>query len=671
MSKRHWYLLMLILCNVQWTIAQDSELVLADALEPPLRIHPKIAHALLTKNTEAFFTLLEKDRKLKDVSVLEIELNGQYGMRYKQPQSVFHYLTRQFLQGEVDSSVLRRFLSYQPRLNVECDGLSVFYYLLQYVATHKIQETGSAEWLIREIAASPDFNINKPSGKFLPPLPYLLRTNYDFLQQRYDGAYINEDLIIYFIERGANVNTYDQAANNLITFSVQGHSAKLLEFLQRRGGNMENKNSSGKDAFYFALRSNDLQAIQSLVKGGYVLDLKKLRSMNILEVVDKTNVSLLSFITEATLNRIFTFEDLLDFAQLFPESRHLLLENSFYRKVNVPENRIPELVTTLEKGTAWTNPLHLQEIQYLKQTYVNGSGTIRELKTRLLRYPLFSLTSFRNDFYVTDNWTTQLKTEVAQKGHSILSASTLQKLEAEINTKRKSAQALETDYDFWVSAAPTAYNNFTKINFMIPEGSDYLTVMDQFSQFLTGLQRESLSLLGISSQKIVDRIYGMGVKQGRALVCVKWYRDGVRGDDDMLTVNSGFSAFETKISTYLQASGCDFMGAYYLGSRAYDEERLRQEKAFKKQQCDNCIVDDKKTEVPRIMEKYSFFGGTYTDKENGTIVMKNGKKFRWDYKNERYRYIEEGIIFDDVEEFKTFDLMYARLIEKCQSLYCK
>lgn len=671
MSKRHWYLLMLILCNVQWTIAQDSELVLADALEPPLRIHPKIAHALLTKNTEAFFTLLEKDRKLKDVSVLEIELNGQYGMRYKQPQSVFHYLTRQFLQGEVDSSVLRRFLSYQPRLNVECEGLSVFYYLLHFVATHKIQEAGAAEWLIREIAASPDFNINKPSGKFLPPLPYLLRTNYDFLQQRYDGAYINEDLIIYFIERGANVNTYDQAANNLITFSVQGHSAKLLEFLQRRGGNMENKNSSGKDAFYFAIRTNDLKVVQSMINGGYKVDVNKLKSLRILEVLDKSNTSLLGYLTETVLSEINNFDDLLSFSQLFPESRHILLENSFYKKFPLPDNRIPEFVTLLEKEPALTKAVQLQEIQYLKQTYLNGSGSIHELKTRLLQYPLFSLSLFRNDFYVSDSWTNQLKNELIQKSQSILHIYTRQKLERDIDAKRQWARVLEADYDFWTSVAPDAYSNLTKINFKIPEGTDFLPVLDKFSLYLNNLQRESLTLLGVESKKIVDRIYGMGVKEGKALVCVKWYRDGVRGDDDLLTVNSGFSAFETKISNYLQNNGYDFRGAFYLGSRAYDEERLRREKAFKKQRCDNCLIDENQTEIPRTVEKYNLFRGTYTEKENGTIVMKNGKKFRWDYKNERYRYIEEGIIFDDVEEFKTFDLMYARLIEKCQSLYCK
>ncbi|HMT74498.1 MAG TPA: hypothetical protein PKA77_10535 [Chitinophagaceae bacterium] len=642
---------------------------MAEAPVEPQKINSRIASALLANDFNTFFSILEKDKSLVNSSVIEVELSGNYGLTYKKRQSLLHYLVRRVINKTIEVSIVQRFLSFNPDLAVEFDKKNVFYYLLDYVASHPIVEVGEVEEMLKAISNQPAFNINKPYSNFLPPLPYLLRTNHEFLNGKYSENYISEDIIMYFIEKGANVNTYDQVENNLTTFSIQGHSKKLMQYLQNKGGNFDNKNLSGKDAFYFAVQSNNTGVVKNIVENGYKLTLAKANELKISEVLNKTNSDLLTYLTQALFKEIKTYEDIVGFIHLFTESKNKILESNVYISVGIPDNKTPQFVSFYETGSDKLSAENQKKILTLKTRYLNNVSGIKDLITRLQHYPLFNLKSFTLDYYSSEETTNLLLNEIDQVKDLLLHPTTKNFLKNNINEARSVAKTFASNFDFWITANPRQYLKFTKATFSVPPGSDFIHLLTELKKYLLSLKREHLSIIGIDAEKNVEEIYGIGIKENKGIVCFRWYREGKMGDDDFLAVNTGFSALSDKIKNYLQQWGCSVIKTDYLGSMAYDEERIRRREESKIEQCENCVIDVNKSEVPRIVEKSSLIFGTYTDKEYGMITMKNGSTYKWDKKGDTYIYVQEGLL-GSRQEFSSFEKMYASLIKSCRTYYC-
>lgn len=665
----HWRVTLLILLVVKYCFVYSQEIILADAPVKPEKVNNKIANALQTNDINLFFSLLDMDKRLVNSSVKEVELFGNYGLTYKKPQSILHYLVRSVLDKTTEPTVVEKFLSYNPDLAIEFDKKNAFYFLLDFIATHPTKEVGEAEKMLKMISNQPEFNINKPYSDFLPPLPYLLRTNHEFLNGKYSEAYVSEELVIFFIDKGANVNTYDQSENNLATFSVQGHSKVLMPYLQKRGGNFNNKNISGKDAFYFAVQSNNAGAVKSIVDNGYKLTLKKLNDLKILEVLNKSNKELLTYLTQELFKEIKSYEDIEWFINLFNESKNKILETDLYLAIGIPDTKTPHFISLYENDNKRIEPESQKKILNLKVRYLNNVSSVNDLFARLKQFSLFNLKSFTPDFYSSDEKVGFLLTEIEQQKESLLYTTTKIILSKNINQQRAIAQKLFVDYDFWAFTNPRDYIKFSKVTFTLPPGSDFINLVAEIEKYLLSLNRERLSLIGIETFKNIEKIYGIGIKGNKGVVCFRWYREGKMADDDFLAINTGFSAFNEKITNYLQGWECSLINADYLGSMAYDEERKRRREQYKIEQCENCVIDEKKSELPRYVEKFHLFVGNYVDREYGVITMKNGSKYRWDIKGDKYVYYEEGFL-GDKEEFSSFEKMYARLIEKCRVSYC-
>ncbi len=657
----------LIFCG----LLSAQEHVLSIAVVKPQKVNAKISSALLQGDTALFFSLLQTDPKLVHASVVDADVQGNYGITFKQPQSILHYLVRKVLFENGSIDLVSQFLTFKPDLAVEFDKKSVLYFLLHHVATHPINESVLAESLIRMLCDQSNINVNQAYSDYLPPLPFILRTNYSFLGKKYDERYVNEDLIILLIQKGANVNTFDQSENNLTTFSVQGHAKKLFQYLQRNGGSFNNQNKDGKDAFYFAVQGNDINAVKQIIASDYEITVDKLFELRISDAITKSNTGMLDYLADVLLQKIQTYSDLIKFIQLFDERKEMILTKNIYKQINLLTDKLPEFVKLFETGGIVSNVENRDKLQQLKIQYLNSTSTIQDFAKRLTVFPILTIQNNTNDFYANLSTTNGLRKEVESFDNKLLFPSTKIALINDINQKRTSAQKLETDYVTWSTANPNHFDKLARIAFNVSSGMDYLFLIEQFKSYLLSLQRESLSIIGVYSKKIVLSVYGYGVKDNKGVFCVQWYREGIMGDGNFLAVNTGFSAFDEKATSYLQQSGATNIAANYLGSTEYDDEQIRRQKAFKQKQCNDCVPDPKKTEWPREVEKSHIFAGTYTSKEYGIIEMQNGMKYSWDRtKNGKWVYVEDGFLGDRVE-FDTFEKMLFRLLELCQLRHCK
>ena len=217
-------------------------------------------------------------------------------------------------------------------------------------------------------------------------------------------------------------------------------------------------------------------------------------------------------------------------------------------------------------------------------------------------------------------------------------------------------------------------NTLVKIILRTNDGSPIALKINSIYNFID----ESYSTYGINTwlgkittgsrnEKLFSSIRKPVAFLDKAVINAFWYREGTERKSESwdYTQNSGFVPFKNEtlanfaFNNNLIVEYCQYRGSFGDDQRKWEQERASLQR-YQQQQCDNCIIDPKKSTMPKV-DKDLF--GTY--EKDGVIVMKNGNEFKWYYSKKGFTVNGPSWLRSSDDGFASWDLMIEDLKQKC------
>ena len=266
------------------------------------------------------------------------------------------------------------------------DGMTPIYKLMQYFATHKKSDCGNALRLLKAFTTRKDWDANLRYRSELPPLNYLLNTNYNFLGKRFSKEYIPDEVIETLISHGASATTYSEGGSSLMTFALETDNARLQSYFVQAGVNLKHSDGRGNDDIYKMISSNNLSILKEVYSRGK-LDLNINNLKNDPKDISK-NREMYDFVAEVCANKALSYEDLVLFRQKFADKKALVqqkYEELAKREVNASTSydMISKCLKRYPDLPDITGPRLLSIAEGELKTY----KTIAQLKDFETRYP--------------------------------------------------------------------------------------------------------------------------------------------------------------------------------------------------------------------------------------------------------------------------------------------
>ena len=229
------------------------------------------------------------------------------------------------LNGKNTPDICGIILNANCDLNAAFDDKTPIYLILDFIATHPIEQCASAEQLLTLFAARPDFDVNYRYRSLLPPLAYLIRTNRQFLG-KFDKNYISDHTLKLLIDKGSPINTYDNDGNSLMSFAIETNNQYLSAYFLENDIDLTKSNKSGNDAMFQAIAAHQLEIIKQLIKQGYELNIHNLKNE---PASFKNHPETYNFLTEMFSNQVTSYEDIKLFIRKFND-KFSLVQNKLY-----------------------------------------------------------------------------------------------------------------------------------------------------------------------------------------------------------------------------------------------------------------------------------------------------------------------------------------------------
>lgn len=150
------------------------------------------------------------------------------------------------------------------------DGKTPIYLLMDYFATHKKNQCEVALKILRAFDSRRDWDANQRYRSELPPMNYLIRTNYEYLNQRFSREYIADDVLKILLDHGASVTSYTDKGQTLMTFAMDTDNQFLQTYLVEKGVNLMHQDDSGHDDLYRMVEAGNLPVLQKAYQQGIV-----------------------------------------------------------------------------------------------------------------------------------------------------------------------------------------------------------------------------------------------------------------------------------------------------------------------------------------------------------------------------------------------------------------
>ena len=150
------------------------------------------------------------------------------------------------------------------------DGKTPIYLLMDYFATHKKNQCEVALKILRAFDSRSDWDANQRYRSELPPMNYLIRTNYEYLNQRFSREYIADDVLKILLDHGASVTSYTDKGQTLMTFAMDTDNQFLQTYLVEKGVNLMHQDDSGHDDLYRMVETGNLAVLQKAYQQGTV-----------------------------------------------------------------------------------------------------------------------------------------------------------------------------------------------------------------------------------------------------------------------------------------------------------------------------------------------------------------------------------------------------------------
>lgn len=369
-----------------------------------LEYNEDLAAALMNNDENSLKDYLHQHPKaINDASGFDIT-QGKYVSSKKVFKPLLYHVFELCLEGKKSTSLFNWVLQF-PDIDLQqpFNEKPVFYHCLNFLATHKISECKKATEIFFHFIHARKFNVWDKYGILYQPIIYLLRTNYDFLQGTYQPDYLDPAILEAFLNQGENTNSYDQLGNNLLTYAVQARQSGFQNFLQEKGIVKEKKNKLGQDAFFAAIAAENIEGIRSMVSAGYAVSVEKMLADNIPDKLNLQNVALIDFLTQESLIKISSSQQLVAFLQVFPNRKNQLLAWSTLKSISMDPKDIPQFVILLENKQY---PLEKQYEPYvlgLKQQYIMHSTDPESFCKAIKAFPLLACASCGTAYEVSES----------------------------------------------------------------------------------------------------------------------------------------------------------------------------------------------------------------------------------------------------------------------------
>lgn len=202
-------------------------------------------------------------------------------------------------------------------------GKTPIYLVLDYLATHPKQECGVAEQLLEAFIGKQGFDVNNRYSTLLPPLAYLIRSNYEFLGGRFSADYLSDEVLRRLIEAGASVNTYNSDGATLMNFAIDTSNRYLQSYFISQGIDLRHADEKGNDAIHHTIEQGDVVLLKKMIaENGVTVDVNSFH--NDTKQLFKNHPEMYSYLAAECAMHATNYADLRLFRQRFDDCQQMV-----------------------------------------------------------------------------------------------------------------------------------------------------------------------------------------------------------------------------------------------------------------------------------------------------------------------------------------------------------
>lgn len=202
-------------------------------------------------------------------------------------------------------------------------GKTPIYLVLDYLATHPKQQCKEAEQLLDAFIDKPGFDVNSRYSTLLPPLAYLIRTNYEFVGGRFSGDYLSDEVLRRLIEAGASVNTYNSDGATLMNFAIDTGNRYLQSYFIGQGIDLRHNDAEGNDAVHHAIEQGEVALLKKMVAtNGVTIDVNSFH--NDTKQLSKKQPEMYAYLATECAAHATNYADLRLFRERFADRQQMV-----------------------------------------------------------------------------------------------------------------------------------------------------------------------------------------------------------------------------------------------------------------------------------------------------------------------------------------------------------
>lgn len=321
---RKFIILLILFCAAGWeTAAQSFDLrPQQQQTKSKKKDTERLAQLLDANDVEGMKALLREEPALVNANSLTFKTRG--GAKRSVP--LFYETVIRALNGETPAKMCQAVIDAGCELDVAFDGFTPIYLVMDYIATHPKDQCETAVQILKAYGTRKDFDANKRYRSELPPMNYLIRRNYDFLNGKFNQDYIADDVLLILLEHGAQVTSYTEEGASLMTFAIDTDNKFLQNYFIDHGVNLRHNDAAGNDAVHQAIEVGDLALLKKMVSnGGVVIDINSFH--NDTKQIAKYP-AMYNYLAEVCGNKAQNYEDLVLFRKRFND-KHSLVQKKY------------------------------------------------------------------------------------------------------------------------------------------------------------------------------------------------------------------------------------------------------------------------------------------------------------------------------------------------------
>jgi len=201
-------------------------------------------------------------------------------------------------------------------------GKTPIYLVLDFLATHPKQQCGVAEQLLGAFIDKQGFDVNTRYSSLLPPLAYLIRSNYDYLGGRFSADYVSDKVLQRLIEAGASVNTYNSDGGTLMNFAIDTDNSYLQSYFIGQGVDLHHADEKGNDAVHHTIEQGNVELLKKLVARGEIVNINSFD--NDTKLLSKNHPDMYAYLAAKCAPQATSYADLCLFRERFPNRKQMV-----------------------------------------------------------------------------------------------------------------------------------------------------------------------------------------------------------------------------------------------------------------------------------------------------------------------------------------------------------